>query len=381
MGEKKKVVIVGPAYPYRGGLATYNERMAREFASRGDEVKIVTFSLQYPSVLFPGKTQYSTGPAPEGLDIVRKLNSVNPMSWISTGRMIARMKPDLVIMKYWMPYMAPCLGTVARIVRRKCGARVISILDNVIPHEHRPGDRLLSKYFCASVDGFVAMSHSVLSDLGRIDTRKPRVLHLHPLYDNFGTLVDRDEACRRLALDPELRYFLFFGLIRDYKGLDLLIEAMEDKGIRRHRELRVIVAGEFYADPDKYLSLARDNMVEDKIIWRTEYIPDNEVGDYFSVAELVVQPYKSATQSGVTQIAYQFGRPMLVTDVGGLAETVPDGKAGYVVAPTPEGVASAMLVQLERQPDFSAGLAEEKKKYSWASLCDAIEHIAYDSEK
>lgn len=379
--EKKKIVIVGPAYPYRGGLAAYNERIAEEFTSRGDEVRIVTFTLQYPSFLFPGKTQYSAECAPEGLEIVRMLNSINPFNWIRTGRRIAGMSPDIVIMKYWMPAMAPCLGTVARIVKKKCRAKVISILDNVVPHEHRPGDRILSRYFCNSMDGFVAMSESVLEDLGRIEKSKPRTLHAHPLYDNFGKPVDREEACRHLGLDPEMRYFLFFGLIRDYKGLDLLIEALEDKGIRRHREFRLIVAGEFYSDPEKYLSLAKENMVDSQIIWRTEFIPDSEVKYYFSVAELVVQPYKSATQSGVTQIAYQFERPMLVTDVGGLAETVPDGKAGYVVSPLPEHVAEAMITQLDKHTDFSEGLREEKKKYSWASLCDAIEDIAYDHQK
>lgn len=379
--EKKKIVIVGPAYPYRGGLAAYNERIAEEYASRGDEVQIVTFTLQYPSFLFPGKTQYSTECAPEGLKIVRMLNSINPSSWIRTGHRIAEMGPDIVIMKYWMPAMAPCLGTVARIVKKKCKAKVISILDNVVPHEHRPGDRILSRYFCNSMDGFVAMSESVLEDLGRIEQSRPRTLHAHPLYDNFGKPVDREEACRHLGLDPDMRYFLFFGLIRDYKGLDLLIEAMEDKGIRRHREFRLIVAGEFYSDPEKYLSLAKENMVDSQIIWRTEFIPDSEVKYYFSAAELVVQPYKSATQSGVTQIAYQFECPMLVTDVGGLAETVPDGKAGYVVSPLPEHVAEAMIAQLEKHTDFSEGLREEKKKYSWASLCDAIEEIAYDHQK
>lgn len=379
--EKKKVIIVGPAHPYRGGLAAYNERLAREFASRGDEVQIVTFTLQYPSFLFPGKTQYSSEAAPEGLGIVRRLNSVNPFNWIATGRMISRLRPDLVIMKYWTPYMAPCLGTVARIVRRGCGARVVSILDNVTPHERRPGDRLLSKYFCSSVDGFIAMSESVLGDLGRLDRRRPRMLHAHPLYDNFGTPVDRDEACAHLGLDTDKRYLLFFGLIRDYKGLDLLIEALEDKELRKRRDFRVIVAGEFYADPDKYLSLARDNAVDDKIIWRTEFIPDSEVKYYFSVAEMVVQPYKTATQSGVTQIAYQFDRPMLVTSVGGLPEMVPAGRAGYVVAPQAEEVAEALVAQLEHPADFSEGLREEKKKYSWASLCDAIERIAYDHQE
>lgn len=374
--EKSKVVTIGPAYPYRGGIAAFNERLSREFAARGAEVSMRTFTLQYPSFLFPGKTQFSTGPAPEGLDIVRSINSINPVSWIRTGMQVAAMNPDLVIIQYWLPYMSPALGTIARIIRCRCGARVIAVLHNMMPHEHKPGDRLFSRYFCGSVDGFAALSESVLNDVKLFDTRKPRVLNPHPLYDNFGQPVSREEACSRLGLDPRYRYLLFFGLIRDYKGLDLLIEALAEKGLDKRDDFRLIVAGEFYSHPEKYLDLAREKGVESHIIWRTEYVPDSEVKYYFSAAEMMVLPYRSATQSGVTQIAYHFEKPMLITDVGGLGETVPDGVAGYVVAPDAPSIAEGINRQLESPKDFTEGIRETKKRYSWSALCEAIESIS-----
>lgn len=374
--EKSKIVTIGPAYPYRGGIAAFNERLSREYASRGADVHVRTFTLQYPSFLFPGKTQFSTDPAPEGLDIVRSINSINPISWIRTGLQIAAMKPDKVIIQYWLPYMAPALGTIARIIRQRCNAEVTAVLHNMIPHEHKPGDRLFSRYFCGSVDGFTALSESVLNDVMTFDRKKPRVLNPHPLYDNFGAAVDRDEACRHLGLDPKQRYLLFFGLIRDYKGLDLLIEALADKSIDCRDDFKVIVAGEFYSHPEKYLDLAKEKGVGKHIIWRTEYVPDSEVRYYFSAAEMMVLPYRSATQSGVTQIAYHFEKPMLITDVGGLGETVPDGVAGYVTKPESQAIAEGIRKQLEDPKDFTEGIRETKKRYSWSALCDAIDSIS-----
>lgn len=373
--EKGKIITIGPAYPYRGGIAAFNERLSREFVARGADVSVRTFTLQYPSFLFPGKTQFSTDPAPEGLEIVRSINSINPLSWIRTGIEVARMRPDMVIIQYWLPYMAPALGTIARIVRWFSKAKVTAVLHNMIPHEHKPGDRLFSRYFCGSVDSFAALSDSVLKDVDQFDSKKPRVLNPHPLYDNFGQIENRDDACRHLGLDPSFRYLLFFGLIRDYKGLDLLIEALADKGLDKRDDYRLIVAGEFYSHPEKYLDLAKAKGVEKHIIWRTEYVPDSEVRYYFSAAEMMVLPYRSATQSGVTQIAYHFEKPMLITDVGGLGETVPDGVAGYVTAPEPASIAEGIRRQLEDPKDFTEGIRAAKKRYSWSALCDAIESL------
>ena len=369
-----RIILLGTAWPYRGGLAVYNERLAHQFQSEGHEVEIYTFTLQYPGFLFPGKTQFSSEPAPADLNIVRRVNSCNPFNWISVGREICRKAPDLLIIKFWLPFMGPCFGTIAALARRNGRTRVVSILDNLIPHESRPGDRPFTWWFCRSVDGYVAMSQSVLGDVDRfkVNIGKPRVFSPHPLYDNFGEPVSREEGCRYLGLDPACRYFLFFGLIRDYKGLDWLLEAFA--AFLRERtsdpqatdDWRLIVAGEFYSNGAKYLDQARALGISDRVVWKTEFVPDHEVRYYFAAADLIAQPYKSATQSGVTQIAYHFQKPMLVTRVGGLAEIVPDGRVGYVVEPEPRAIAAALQAFATRQPDFSAGLAAEKEKYSWS---------------
>ena len=369
---KKRIVIVGTAYPYRGGLAVYNERLAREFQSEGYDVTIYTFTLQYPNFLFPGKTQYSTSAAPKDLHIVRKINSVNPLNWIKVGREIKKLSPELVVIKFWLPFMAPCLGTIARIVRRNKTTRVISILDNIIPHEHRIGDRVFAQYFVDSVDGFVAMSQSVLADTETFDKRKLKIFSPHPLYDNFGEYVSREKAIQYLKLDPSPRYILFFGLVRDYKGLDLLLKAFADKRLN-DANIKLIVAGEFYNNAEQYEDLERDLGLQGRIIWHREFVPDEEVRYYFSAADLIAQPYKSATQSGVTQIAYHFERPMLVTDVGGLAEIVPDGKVGYAVEPKVEAIADALVDWVALgDGHFNKGLKEEKQKYSWNKMTQAV---------
>ena len=372
-----KIVILGTAWPYRGGLAVYNERLAREFAVEGDDVTVYTFSLQYPSFLFPGKTQFSTEPAPKDLRIVRTLNSVNPFSWIKTGRAIKRMEPDILIIKFWLPFMGPSLGTAARITRHNGKTRVVSILDNIIPHEHRPGDRLMARYFTRSVDGFIAMSESVLDDLGQFDTIKPRIFCRHPLYDNFGPTATREESLRFLELDERPRYMLFFGLIRDYKGLDLLLKAYADSRFRS-MNVRLIVAGEFYSGSEKYLELEKELGLEGMIVWKSDFVPDSEVRYCFGAADIIVQPYKSATHSGETQIAYHFEKPMLVTDVGGLAEIVPDGKVGYVVKPETDAIADALVDFFGngRQEQFTDGILQEKKKYAWSNMTRSVRKAA-----
>ena len=369
-----KIVLLGTAWPYRGGLAAYNERLARQFQREGHEVEILTFTLQYPNFLFPGKTQYSDAPAPKDLLIRRVLNSINPFNWLRVGRMVRRMKADRLVIKFWIPLMAPCLGTVARIAKRS-GVQVVSILDNVIPHEPKPWDKWLIRYFVRSVDRFVAMSQSVLDDCTRFDTVKPKVLTPHPLYDNFGESLPREEALRVLGLKPNMIYLLFFGFIRDYKGLDLLMRALallKQRG--DYSRVKLIVAGEFYNNGEQYAELEKQLHLEGEIIWRTQFIADDEVRNYFSACDMVVQPYKSATQSGVTQIAYHFLRPMLVTDVGGLAEIVPNGKVGYVCKVDECSIADALqdFCDNPKQERFANHLLHEREKYSWTRMVEAI---------
>ena len=372
-----KVIILGTAWPYRGGLAAFHERLAREYQREGHEVEIVTFTLQYPSFLFPGKTQYSEEPAPEGLKITRMLNAVNPFSWIKTGRYIRKQKPDLLITPYWLPFMAPALGTTDRVAKRK-GMKRVSIVHNLIPHEKRPGDRLFSKYFVGSNDAFVTLSRTVLDEFDSFDPQhsKPRTYSPHPLYDHYGATIGRKEALDLIGLRESQRYVLFFGFIRDYKGLDLLLDAMADERMLK-LGVKLIVAGEFYGDPKPYMEQIGRLDIGDRVALHTDFIPDHEVNRYFCAADLVAQPYKSATQSGVTQIAFHFEKPMVVTNVGGLPEIVPDGKAGFVVKPEAQAIADAIVRYFAEdwQERLTEGTREEKKKYSWDKMVAAINSL------
>ena len=373
-----RVVIIGPAYPLRGGLATYNEQLARAFRAAGDEVRLVTFSLQYPNFLFPGQTQFSTEAGPSDLAIEVSLNSVNPLSWLAVGRRLRRERPDLVVFRFWLPFMGPALGTVARLVRRNGHTRVVAITDNVIPHEKRPGDGLLTRYFLRACDGFVTMSRSVLSDLQRLGFGdKPALYRPHPLYDNFGPIKPKAKALAALKLPDNVGYLLFFGFIRAYKGLDILLEAFADARIAM-LPIKLIIAGEFYEDAAPYKAVIQKYKLQDRLIIATDFIPNEEVVNYFCAADLIVQPYKNATQSGVSQIAYHFERPMLVTNVGGLAELIPAGVVGYVVPPTAAAIADAVVdfYANRREAGFSAGVREEKKRFSWPAMVGALKEVA-----
>lgn len=375
-----KITILGPAHPYRGGLASIMETMARVFLGRGNEVSIATFTLQYPALLFPGKSQTVATPPPADLRIVRCVDTVNPFNWLRIGRRLRRERPDFILLKYWTPFMAPCFGTIARLARKNGHTKVLCQIDNVEPHEHHIVDKPFNRYFLRSVDGFVYMSEQVHRELAAY-TDAPALFSPHPLFEHFGSRVARSEACVRLGLDPAVGYALFFGLIRDYKGLDLLLDAWA----RLRREGRIegrklIVAGEFYTAKEPYLAQIAALGLQDEVILHDRFIPDAEVKYYFSAADCVVLPYKTATQSGVTQIAYQFCTPMIVTAVGGLAEIVPDGRVGYVCPPTVEGVADAVgriyaPGVLER---FRENCIEERKRFSWEEMCSRIEEL-YES--
>lgn len=367
-----KIAIIGSAYPYRGGIAAYSERLAKEFQDQGHDVTIYTFTLQYPSFLFPGKSQYSEDKAPEGLNIIRCINSVNPFNWLRVGRRIRKDNPELVIVRFWLPFMGPSFGTILRRLNKKQSKR-IAIVDNIIPHESRPGDKPFTSYFVKSVDGFLAMSESVIKDITQFNDTKPRALSPHPLYDNFGHDLPKNEARALLGLKQDQKVLLFFGLIRNYKGLDLLIRAFADSRFR-DSNYKLLIAGEFYADKATYLDLIKSYQIEDDILLVDEFIPDSEVNQYFSAADLVVQPYKSATQSGITQIAYHFNKPMVVTNVGGLPEMCPNGKVGYVVEPNGPAIAEAIIKFFNDtdQEEMHKNVQLEKKKYSWDIMVKSL---------
>lgn len=371
-----KIIIVGTTYPFRGGLAAFNERLAREYIQQGHEVEIFTFSLQYPSFLFPGKTQFSSEEAPTDLKIHRTINSVNPLSWLLTGRKIKKLNADKVIFCYWMAFIAPCFGTIARIVRSP-KTEIVALIHNMIPHEPTILDKLFPKYFVNAMDGFVAMADSVIEDVKHFDANsKPKIVSPHPIYDHYGALLDKKDAAIKLGLYDQNAYILFFGFIRQYKGLDLLLEAFADERLRKF-PLKLIVAGEFYENPEPYLSQIAKLKLGNFVELRTVFIPDSEVRNYFSVADIVAQPYRTATQSGVSQIAYHFEKPMLVTNVGGLAEIVPHGKVGYVVDVEPAQIADALVdfYENKRADEFIENIKTEKLKYAWSQMTEAINNL------
>lgn len=376
MANGEKVFIIGPAHPLRGGLASFNERLARAFIEQGANVTIYTFSLQYPNFLFPGTTQYSSEPAPKDLSIRVLINSVNPFNWIKVGWIIRQEQPDIVVVRYWLPFMGPALGTILRIIRTNKKTRIVTIADNVIPHEKRIGDTIFTKYFLQPVHAFVTMSEKVMHDL-RSFTQKPAQQVVHPLYDNFGEAVSVEVARAHLNLPIHAKIVLFFGFIRAYKGLDLLLEATALLKKSSTEPIYVLVAGEFYEDRTKYDELITSLAIEDRLFLRTEFISDSDVKYYLSAADFVIQPYKHATQSGVTPLSYHFEKPMLVTNVGGLPDLVPHQKVGWIVEPNPTAIAEGIhaLYQLG-VAHFLPHLRNEKKKYSWEVLANTIRQLA-----
>jgi glycosyltransferase involved in cell wall biosynthesis len=369
------VVIIGPAYPLRGGLASFDERLAREFQSQQFDTTIYTFSLQYPSFLFPGSTQYSSEVAPADLNIKVCINSVNPFNWIKVGNELKKLKSDIIVVRYWLPFMGPCLGTILRRVKKNHHTKIVCIADNVLPHEKRIGDKQFTAYFLRSVDAFVTMSEKVLADL-RSFTNKPALKIVHPLYDNFGDKIDKAEARDHLGLNKDDKIILFFGFIRKYKGLDILLEAMNILK-QRSSNIKLLIAGEFYEDRKLYDDIIEKYQLQSNTILRTNFINDSEVKYYLSAADFVIQPYRNATQSGVTPLAYHFEKPMLVTNVGGLPSLVPGGKVGLIAEPNAESIAEKIVELYALGEDhFLPYLREEKKKYQWSVLTSAIKQLA-----
>jgi D-inositol-3-phosphate glycosyltransferase len=384
--NRYKIFVIGPAYPLRGGLATFDELFCRSLNDLGHEAEIISYSLQYPDFLFPGSTQFdTTGNEPKGIKIHTLINSVNPFTWIKTANFIIKKKPDFVVVRFWIPFMGPALGTICRRLKKK-NIKVIAVTDNVIPHEKRAGDTSFTKYFIKSCNGFVTMSKAVLSDLEKFTNSVHKKFLLHPLYTSFGEIVEKKEARKKLNLNPDEKTVLFFGLIRHYKGLDLLLEAMGDARVKE-MNIKLLVAGEFYEDKKPYSDIIEKNNLQNSVILCDAFIPNEEVKYYFSAADLLTLPYRNATQSGVTQVAFHFEKPVVVTNVGGLSEIIPHNKCGYVVESNPKAITDAMVDYFtnNRQPAMSAAMKEEKKKYDWSIFSNEIvnlyEEIKNDSKK
>lgn len=367
------ILIIGPAHPYRGGIAALNERLAQQLINEGHTVQLISFKLQYPGFLFPGKTQFTDSLAPENLSISKEINSINPLNWIKVGYKLRKVKADIVIVRYWLPFMSPSTGTICRIIKNNKKTKIISIVDNILPHEIRPGDKTLTKYFTNSVDGFISMSKTVYNDLDLFLKKQPKKFTPHPIYDHYGELISKKEAQKKLNLDTNYNYILFFGFIRDYKGLDILLEALSILDLKTLK-LKLIIAGEFYSNEKKYFTLIKNYKLEQYVILKTDYIPEDKVNLFFCASDIITQPYKTATQSGVTQIGYHFNKPMLVTNVGGLPEIIEDKIAGYVVEVNAKSIAFALtdFYKNNRELNMIEGVKKAKVKFEWDKLTKTI---------
>lgn len=371
-----KIIIVGTAFPYRGGLAAFNERLAREFVREGNEVEIITFTLQYPAFLVPDRKQYSIETSPDDLKITRRINAFNPLNWQKVGRQIKTINPDLVVFSYWNAIAAPCFGAIANYSKLP-KHRLVGLIHNIIPPEPTLADKKLPYYFVNSMGSFVAMAESVQKGIAAFDKyAKPKVVTPHPIYDHYGDIVSRGEAAVKLGLHAEQQYILFFGLIRHYKGLDLLLEAFADPRLRL-LPVKLIIAGEFYENPQPYMEKIMKLKLDNFVVLRADFIPDDEVKNFFSIADLVAQPYRSGNQSGITQIAYHFETPMLVTNVGGLAEIVEHDKVGYVVNVEPKQIADALFdfFSNNKSAEFVDNIRVQKQNFLWSTMTESIYEI------
>ncbi len=368
----KKIAIITPAFPLRGGIAASGERLAKAFQAEGNSVNIFSFRLQYPNFLFPGKTQFSDDAPPSDLAIYSTINSIQPLSWFYTARQIIDYAPDIIVCRFWLPFMAPSTGTILRRVKKKLPeVCIIGLIDNIVPHEKRFGDKQLAQYFVDACHGFIVMSRSVEKEMQSFTTKK--VVYIpHPIYDTYGEKIERNAALKFLNLPAEKRYILFFGFVRHYKGLDILLEALTNAEVRA-LNLTLLVAGEFYEDKQTHIDYINARQLTDHVIIKSDFIPSEAVRYYFGAADAVVQPYRTATQSGISQMAYHFETPMIVTNVGGLSEIIPNGKVGFVVEPNAEAIAQALIMfyKLGRS-NFVEGVADEKKRFSWENMTAAI---------
>ena len=368
-----KIAFLSTFYPFRGGIAQFNASLYRALEAQGHDVKAYTFSRQYPDFLFPGQTQYVT-PDDQADPIPSEalLDSANPISWVRTGQAIRRWKPDLLLMKFWITYFGPSLGTAARIVGRD--AKVVTVLDNVIPHERRFIDVPFTKYFLGAHDGFVAMSDSVRDDLLSLKPDARVIRQDHPIYDHFGERVEVAAARTHLGLHPTKKTLLFFGFIRHYKGLDLLIDAFS----QLDDSYQLIIAGEVYGSFDAYADQIAASPRKADIHVFTRYIPDHEVPYFFSAAEVCVLPYRDGTQSGITNIAYHFNTPLVATRVGGLAETIEPYRTGRVVERVdPTALAEGIRAFYADGPaDFAARIPAMKDATSWPAMARVVTEFA-----
>ncbi|MCF8381149.1 MAG: glycosyltransferase [Bacteroidales bacterium] len=365
-----KILNIGPAFPIRGGIATFNETLSLKLKEKGHKVTNYSYRFQYPDFLFPGKTQYVVDGNSPDLDIKTELHSVNFFTWGKTVRNIIREEAEIIIIHYWMPFFAPQLIYFLRKLKHK-PAKVILLAHNLIPHEKQPGSRFLTRRLLKNVNGLLSLSDSVKKDALNFRKNLPTLVIPHPVYDVYGKSVPEHEAKSRLNLEENTSYILFFGLIRKYKGLDILLRALP---LLKHKKLKLLVAGEFYDSREEYMDLVEELGISDRVSFFGNFIPDHQVKLFFSASELVVQPYRTATQSGVTQIAYHFGVPMVVTRVGGLPEIVEEGKTGFLSEVNENSLALAIdqFFSLKDRRSMQENVLFKAKSFSWNCFAEKL---------
>jgi len=370
------LVIVGTAYPLRGGIAQYTALLSRALSGRGHHVRVLSFKRQYPSFLFPGKTQRDEGRPLVPVRAEALLDSVSPLTWIRAFFRLKKMRPGAVIFQYWMPFFAPCYAALSFLSKRFLGARILTLCHNILPHEKKPADTLLTRLGLRFSDRFIVQSGQVQEELLTV---RPGAAYLkipHPVYEFFPPAMPKRKA-RDLLSVRETRVMLFFGYIRAYKGLRHLLAAMPS--ILKRMRVRLLVCGEIYEGRDELFGLADRPGIRDRVSFHDRFIPNEDVAAFFCASDVVVLPYESATQSGIVQVAYHYDRPVIVTSVGGLPEMVPDGRTGFVVPPRdPEAIADAVMrfYSEKREAAFSRNIRIEKRKYSWDRMAEAVEALA-----
>ncbi len=368
------LVLIGPVYPLRGGIA-HSTALLAQYLSRRHTVSVISYKRQYPSILFPGTTQFESQGDAIPVPAVHEIDSINPLTWRRVGKRLRALAPDCVIVKYWMPFFAPCVATIARMARRNGRTKILFVCDNIMPHERRPGDMLLTRMAFAAADAAIVQSGAVEQELLEVTHRVPYRHVPHPVYESFGAPVPKDEARKKLKL-ADVRIIHFFGFIRAYKGLKVLLEAMPE--VLRSVPVRLLIAGEFYEGEKEYRELIARLKLENAVTIVSEYIPRPEVPFYFSAADVVVLPYNSATQSGIAQIAYNFDKPVITTRVGGLGEVVDDGRTGTIVAPGDPPALARAIVEFyvsRREEEFVANVRTWKRRFSWEAMVDAVEDL------
>jgi len=369
-----KIVLVGPFPPFRGGISDLNAALADHLSKR-HEIHAINFTTQYPKVLFPGKTQFKKGDSAQEVDSIRCLSSINPFSWRKTAYKIIDIEPDLVLFRFWLPFFAPAFSGVAKKIRKYSDATIMAICDNIIPHEERLLDTRITKRFFGFIDSFIVLSKKVENELLSFVPEAKYKYSPHPIYSIFNNTLSKEQAKAELKLATK-KVLLFFGLIREYKGLDILINAME-KIKTELEDYTLLIVGECYENENKYTDLIKKAGITDNVKCHYSFIPDNEVGKYFSATDVVVLPYKTASQSGIVQIAYHFDTPVIVSNVGGLPEIVDEGKTGYCVEPNSNAFAKAIKAFYENDniSEMNSNISEYKSQFSWDAMVKAIEKL------